>query len=98
MLAELALQIGTFLVLRGLARPLVAGRGATLRLLGSIGLGTLAPLALTRVARRHRWAEIVSCVLALAGSVMLRFGMTEAGEKSADDARAYFAYTGRERR
>lgn len=98
MLAELALQIGTFLVLRGLARPLVAGRGATFRLFGSVGLGTLAPLALNRVARHHRWAEIVSCVLALAGSVMLRFGMTEAGERSADDPRAYFAYTAREGR
>ena len=96
--AEMLLTVGSLLVLRGLARPLVQGRWSTLQQVGSIGLGTLLPFVLNRFALEHRWVEAFSAALTLAGGAMLRFSVTDAGEKSADDPQAYFDYTSSEDR
>jgi formate-dependent nitrite reductase membrane component NrfD len=84
---ELALTLASGLELRGLARPLVAGRWGPRYLVGAIGAGLLAPLA---IGDR---SDVVRCCLALLGALTTRVAWTEAGKESADDPHAYFAYT-----
>jgi formate-dependent nitrite reductase membrane component NrfD len=90
---ELAVTAGSGLLLRGLARPLVTGRLGLIYQVGSIALGMLAPLALSRSARQSSVGSLISPLLTLVGGAIMRFAITKAGMRSADDPRAYFAYT-----
>ena len=84
---ELALTVASGVALRSLARPLLTGRWGPRYLLGAIGAGLFAPLALGA-----RWTAL-RCVLVLLGALITRFAWTEAGKESANDPRAYFRYT-----
>jgi formate-dependent nitrite reductase membrane component NrfD len=88
--AELGLTAASALTLRRLARPLLLGRWARLYVFGCVGLGSLAPLMLG--LRGGVRGELVSSLLAIGGSALLRVCWTEAGKESADDPHAYFTY------
>jgi formate-dependent nitrite reductase membrane component NrfD len=90
---ELAITAGSALMLRGLARPLLTGRWGRLFQVGSLGAGMLLPLLLPRLGLRRGFWAVVSSALVLIGGASTRFAVTEAGKESADDPRAYFAYT-----
>jgi formate-dependent nitrite reductase membrane component NrfD len=90
---ELAITAGSALMLRGLARPLLTGRWGRLFQVGSPGAGMLLPLLLPRLGLRRGFWAVVSSALVLIGGASTRFAVTEAGKESADDPRAYFAYT-----
>jgi formate-dependent nitrite reductase membrane component NrfD len=103
--AELALTAASARALGNLARPLKTGPLGWVFQAGALGLGILAPLALRalstgrlasgreRLPRRSRLANVLSSALVLTGSAVLKFAITEAGKRSADDPRAYFEYT-----
>jgi formate-dependent nitrite reductase membrane component NrfD len=103
--AELALVAASACALGNLARPLKTGPLGLTFQVGALGLGILAPLALRalstgrlasgreRLRPRSRFVSVLSSTLVLAGSAVLKFAVTEAGKRSADDPRAYFEYT-----
>jgi formate-dependent nitrite reductase membrane component NrfD len=91
--AELALTAASAGALGNLARPLKTGPLGRAFGVGALGLGMLAPLALRVLGRRSRLASVLSSALVLAGSAVLKYAITEAGKRSADDPRAYFEYT-----
>jgi formate-dependent nitrite reductase membrane component NrfD len=91
--AELALTAASARALGNLARPLKSGPLGWVFQAGALGLGILAPLALRALPRRSRLANVLSSALVLTGSAVLKFAITEAGKRSADDPRAYFEYT-----
>jgi formate-dependent nitrite reductase membrane component NrfD len=88
---ELALTLGSGLSLRGLARPLLAGRWGRRYVIGAIGAGIVAPLTL---GDRPGALGVLRALLVLLGALTTRFAWTEAGKESADDPHAYFASTG----
>jgi formate-dependent nitrite reductase membrane component NrfD len=78
----------------------MSGPLAAVYQVGSIGMGTVAPLVLHQQRRRARragkrgmWLGLVSSALVLAGGLITRFAITEAGKRSADDPQAYFGAT-----
>jgi formate-dependent nitrite reductase membrane component NrfD len=87
---ELGLTLASGLALRGLARPLLAGRWAPRYLVGAIGAGLLGPLAL---GDRPGGLAVLRSLLVLLGALTTRFAWTEAGKESANDPHAYFAST-----
>lgn len=91
--AELAITAASAIELAGLSKPLRAGRMATLYQIGALGLGTVLPLALGKAGKRAPWIRLLRSALALAGSAITKYTITEAGKQSADDPRAYFEYT-----
>lgn len=91
--AELAITLGSGLLLRSLARPLLSGRMARSYQIGTIGLGMLAPLALNRLGRLPAGLGFLGPALTLLGGAVMRYAITEAGKESADDPHAYFEYT-----
>jgi formate-dependent nitrite reductase membrane component NrfD len=91
--AELALLAASAVALGNLARPLKTGPLGQVFQVGALGLGILAPLALRTLRRRSRLASVLSSALVLTGSAVLKYAITEAGKRSADDPRAYFEYT-----
>jgi len=60
---------------------------------GYLALGVIAPIALGRLAKKRPWLGVLGSALSLAGTVALKFAVTEAGKESADDPQAYFEYT-----
>ena len=64
---------------------------------GTVLSGMVAPIALAAFDRKqnHRFAEVAAGVLALAGGVVLRDVIVEAGNDSADDPQATFRTTAR---
>lgn len=90
---ELVATVASGLALRGLARPLLAGRLGMIYLLGSVGLGMLAPLWLNRLGKTSGLIATLSPLLTLLGGAVMRFTIHEAGKRSADDPHAYFHYT-----
>jgi formate-dependent nitrite reductase membrane component NrfD len=91
--AELALTAASARALGNLARPLKTGPLGWTFQAGALGLGILAPLALRMLPRRSRLVSLLSSALVLTGSAVLKYAITEAGKRSADDPRAYFEYT-----
>ena len=99
---ESAASAGEMLVLAGYlmqtgttARPLTAGRYSRPFWLGAVGLGTLLPLLLHRVAGRRRGRTLrslstVAAVCTMAGSLVLRWSIVEAGKASSEDQAASF--------
>ncbi|MDP8922551.1 MAG: polysulfide reductase NrfD [Chloroflexota bacterium] len=98
LLAELILVLAVRVVPGRVAgRPLTEGRRGLIYLLGVVGLGTLAPLALQwpslahgETPSRRRTAFASACVLV--GGFLLRYVMVFAGRRSADDPAATFAH------
>jgi formate-dependent nitrite reductase membrane component NrfD len=90
---ELAITTASAVMLRGLARPLLTGRWSRTYLVGSLGAGVLMPLLLERLRLRGGFWTAVSSVLVLIGGASTRLAVTGAGQESADDPHAYFAYT-----
>jgi formate-dependent nitrite reductase membrane component NrfD len=93
LITELAITAASAVTLRGAARPLLTGRWGRLYQMGSLGAGLLLPLVLARLGLRGGFWGTASSVLVLIGGASTRFAVTEAGKESADDPRAYFAYT-----
>lgn len=91
--AELAVTVGSGLMLRGFARPLLVGPLARTYQVGSIVLGLLVPLALLKWDKRPGPITVLGSALTLVGGLIMRFAIVEAGKQSADDPRAYFAHT-----
>ncbi|MBM4439690.1 MAG: polysulfide reductase NrfD [Candidatus Rokubacteria bacterium] len=89
--AELALTAASVARLGRDARPLLAGGLGVLFHTGSVGLGMLAPLALARAGGRR--STLLAAALTLAGGGLLRYAVVVAGQRSADDPRAYFRAT-----
>jgi formate-dependent nitrite reductase membrane component NrfD len=93
LVTELAITAASALTLRGRVRPLLTGRWSRLYQTGSLGAGLLLPLLLPRLGLSGGLWGAVSSLLVLIGGASTRFAVTEAGKESADDPRAYFAYT-----
>src|SRR5205823_4795164 len=93
LVAELALTAASTAALGKLAKPLTHGKMSTAFKVGYLGLGLAAPLALRPFAKKRPWLGLLGSVLSLAGTIMLKFAVTEAGKESADDPHAYFEYT-----
>jgi formate-dependent nitrite reductase membrane component NrfD len=91
--AELALTAASASALGSLAKPLRKGRMSRLFKVGYLALGVIAPLALGRLAKNRPWLGVLGSALSMAGTVALKFAVTEAGKESADDPQAYFEYT-----
>jgi formate-dependent nitrite reductase membrane component NrfD len=90
---ELAVTAALGLAMRRLARPLVTGRLGTTYLLGSVGLGMLVPLWLSRRVATYGHLAMLPPLLTLLGGAVMRFTIHEAGKRSAGDPHAYFHYT-----
>ncbi|MGI5836622.1 MAG: NrfD/PsrC family molybdoenzyme membrane anchor subunit, partial [Chloroflexota bacterium] len=80
---ELAVTVASGLALRGLARPLVTGRLGLAYLLGSVGLGMLAPLGLNRLGKTSGLMGMLPPLLTLLGGAAMRLAIHEAGKRSA---------------
>ena len=94
-LGEMAMLTGYLVQSGKTARPLTSGRVSAPFWLGAVGMGTLVPLQLHRLAgRRHgRGLQTLSMVAAactVAGSLALRWSIFEAGKDSAQDQAASF--------
>ena len=99
---ESAASLGEIVILTGYVtqsgktgRPLTAGRFSAPFWLGAVGAGTLLPLLLHRLARgRHGRAlqslSTVAAVCTMAGSLVLRWSIVEAGKDSSEDQAASF--------
>lgn len=96
-IGEAALTTASMGVLGPAALPLMRPRQAIPFWLGAIGLGQLLPVILRSSARngpermRDRYSAAADLAV-LAGGLLLRWVTLEAGKRSADDARAYFAF------
>jgi formate-dependent nitrite reductase membrane component NrfD len=95
--AELVLLAGSEAALGPLGQPLTRGRLARPYRLGVQGLGLALPLLLQLPALRGRPLPRplgrLAALLVLAGGLLLRWLILEAGKLSADDPAAYFALT-----
>ena len=92
--SELAITAASGATLRGFARPLLVGPMARSYQVGSLGLGVLLPLLVSRRRGSHWSLALAARLLALVGGAVLRRSVVEAGLRSADDPTAYFRYTG----
>src|SRR5436190_1578976 len=72
-----------------LSKPLRTGPHAKAYQIGALGLGTVLPLALHGTGKRAPWLRLLRSALALVGSAITKYTITEAGKQSADDPRAY---------
>lgn len=95
--AELALLAGSEAALGPFGQPLTRGRLARPYRLGVQALGLMLPLLLQLPALRGRPLPRplgqLAALLVLAGGLLLRWLILEAGKLSADDPAAYFAMT-----
>jgi len=91
--AELAITAASAIELGRLSKPLRTGPHAKAYQIGALGLGTVLPLALHGTGKRAPWLRLLRSALALVGSAITKYTITEAGKQSADDPRAYFEYT-----
>jgi formate-dependent nitrite reductase membrane component NrfD len=95
--AEMGLLAASEVALGDLARPLTAGRLARPYRLGVQAAGLLLPLLLQLPAYGARPlprpVSLAAGALVLAGGLLLRWLILEAGKLSADDPAAYFAMT-----
>jgi formate-dependent nitrite reductase membrane component NrfD len=94
-LGEMAMLTGYLVQSGKTAKPLTSGRFSARFWLGAVGAGAALPLLLHRLAgRRHgRTLQSLSMVAAactMAGSLVLRWTIFEAGKESADDQAASF--------
>ena len=94
-LGEMAMLTGYLVQSGKTARPLTNGRFRAPFSLGAVGVGTLLPLLLHRLAGRchGRTLQSLSTVAAactIAGSLALRWSIFEAGKDSAEDQAASF--------
>jgi formate-dependent nitrite reductase membrane component NrfD len=94
-LGEMAILAGYVVQSGKTARPLTNGRYSAPFWLGAIGGGALLPLMLHGFARRHhgrplRSLSTVAAVCTIAGSLMLRWSIFEAGKDSSEDQAASF--------
>lgn len=81
-----------------IARPLRRGLWGRVYQVGAVGAGVVAPLALRVGAlalgkRRGRWLSTTAAALTLAGALIERVALVEAGKVSARDPLAYQALT-----
>ena len=94
-LGEMAILAGYLVQSGKTARPLTNGRYAAPFWLGAVGGGALLPLVLHGFTRRHhgrtlRSLSTVAAVCTIAGSLMLRWSIFEAGKDSSEDQAASF--------
>jgi len=92
---ELAILTGYLAQSGKTARPLTTGRLAAPFWVGAVGVGTLLPLLLHRFAGRQqagtlRSLSIAAAACSLAGSLVLRWSIVEAGKVSSEDQAASF--------
>jgi formate-dependent nitrite reductase membrane component NrfD len=90
---ELSLLFGFLRQSGRSSRPLTRGRLAPPFWLGAVGIGTILPLLLHRLASRgsglgHRRLSSVAATCSILGSLALRFTVFEAGKVSAGDQAA----------
>jgi formate-dependent nitrite reductase membrane component NrfD len=94
-LGEVAMLTGYLVQSGKTARPLTTGRFAAPFWLGAVGAGTLLPMLIHQLARRRggRSRQSLMSVAALctiAGSLVLRWSIFEAGKESSTDQAASF--------
>jgi formate-dependent nitrite reductase membrane component NrfD len=94
-LGELALVAGYLAQSKRAARPLTSGPLAAPFWLGGVGAGAMLPLLLHRIGSRRRGKtrqrlSMAAGLSALAGSLLLRWSIFEAGKPSAHDQEASF--------
>src|SRR2546427_3659853 len=92
---ELAILTGYLAQSGKTARPLTTGRLAAPFWVGAVGVGTLLPLLLHRFAGRQqagtlRSLSIAAAACSLAGSLVLRWSIVEAGKGSSEEQAASF--------
>jgi formate-dependent nitrite reductase membrane component NrfD len=94
-LGEMAIVVGYLVQSGKTARPLTTGRFAAPFWLGAVGAGALLPFVLHGFTRRHhgrtlRSLSTVAAVCTMAGSLVLRWSIFEAGKDSSQDQAASF--------
>jgi formate-dependent nitrite reductase membrane component NrfD len=94
-LGEMAIVAGYLAQSGKAARPLTTGRFAAPFWLGAVGAGTLLPLVLHALARLGRGRtqqslSMTAAVCAMAGSLVLRWSIFEAGKTSSEDQGSSF--------
>jgi protein NrfD len=82
---------------RGVAAPLEEGRWAAVDKLGALAIGAALPLACHAVnaatGRRSPGLSVAASLAVLAGGLMMRQAIMEAGNESAQRPRDYFRFT-----
>jgi len=94
-LGEMAIVAGYLAQSGRTARPLTTGRFAAPFWLGAVGAGSVLPLLLHRITRRHhgrtlRSLSTAAALCTIAGSLALRWSIFEAGKDSSEDQAASF--------
>jgi formate-dependent nitrite reductase membrane component NrfD len=94
-LGEMAVVTGYLVQTGKTARPLTTGRFAAPFWLGAVGAGAVLPLLLHRFARRRqggamRGLSTAAAACTMAGSLLLRWSIFEAGKDSSEDQAASF--------
>jgi len=93
-LTEMAILTGYLMQSGKAARPLTTGRFAAPFWLGAVGVGALLPLLVHRFSGRDQGAmrslTTVAAVCTMAGSLVLRWSIFEAGKVSSEDQAASF--------
>jgi formate-dependent nitrite reductase membrane component NrfD len=94
-LGEMAVITGYLIQSGTTARPLTSGRFAAPFWLGAVGAGSLLPLVLHTFARGRqgrtlRALSTTAAVCTVAGSLVLRWSVFEAGKDSSEDQAASF--------